>query len=446
MRTITLIALSFIPLALYAASIDRFVFINAPQVVSPSAVSEVFTVEAQDASGTPVNGTTVCIEVSSSSGTGEFSTNGTEWGDTPFRVLALTLSSNQYRRNFYFRDSTSGVHTITVHASPRPSDSTCPAYNVRENAVWTTSHQVTVGNGVTPPSANSSSTPDNPSSQSTSTASTGSAPLTPQILAYAGEDRTVFVGADSAFKGYAEGITGDPLQNARFVWSFGNGDQREGQNVAYHFAYPGRYVVVLEVANGLYSASDRVMVEAVPAAVAITDVTSDYIALKNESSVELDLAGWFLFASGARFAFPPNTILMPQQEVLVSNARTGLSGAEPSTVALQFPNGLVASVYQAPLFLARSAPTPSLSRGRATTPVGAAAAGQVADLAGEVSLEDAALITAPVVAAEGLLPRSSPTVIGWLATLLAFIVLVSAGFIVVRRSGYSEYSIKEIKE
>lgn len=443
MRILTLTALFFVPLALYAASIDRFVVTTAVQAVAPGAASEVFTIEAQDASGTPVNGTTVCLEVSSSSGTGEFSTNGTEWGDTPFRVLALTLSSNQYRRNFYFRDTTSGAHTVTVHAAPRPSDSTCPAYSVRENAVWTVSQQITVGSGNSAPSSTAPNTGASATTQDTPPASTGSAPITPQILAYAGEDRTVFVGADSAFKGYAEGISGDPLQNARYVWSFGNGDQREGQNVAYHFAYPGRYVVVLEVANGLYSASDRVIVEAVPAKVVITDVTSEYIALQNESPAELDLAGWFLFASGSRFAFPPNTILMPNQEVFVSNARTGLSGAEPRTVALQFPNGLVASVYQAPLFLSRTTSAPS--RGRAPAPAGAGAAEQIAEFAEENVFENADLITAPVVAAEGVLPRSSPTVVGWLATLLALVVLVSAGFMFVRRSGYSEYSIKEIQ-
>ncbi len=444
MRTVALVFFALVPFALSAAGIDHFSITTSPQVIEPGVTSAVFTVEAQDASGTPVNGTTVCLEISSSSATGEFSSNGTEWGTPPYRVLAITLSSNQYRRNFYFRDTTVGTHTITVHAVPRPSDTTCPAYDAKANAVWSTSQQVVVGSGGTSAPAVTPSAPSASSAVEAAPPSSPSAPFVSEILAYAGEDRTVFVGADSAFKGYAEGLAGEPLQNARYVWSFGNGDQREGQHILYHFAYPGRYVVVLEVANGLHSASDRVVVTAIPATVAITDVTADYIALKNESAAELDLAGWFLFASGKRFAFPNNTIVVPGQEVLVSNARTGLSGAEPNTVALQYPNGVVASSYVTPLFVARPV-APSLNRGRAAAPAASVAVGAVSDLAEDQVIQNADLITAPVVAAEGVLPRSSPVLIGWLVAVIALVVLGGAGFIFLRREAYSEYSVKEIQ-
>src|SRR3989344_3516778 len=100
--------------AVYANShIVRFTFTTPPQDIAVGAVSEQITIEAQDVSGSAVNGHTVCIHIVSSSPTGEFSTNAENWSAEPVRTLVLTLSSNQYRRNLYYKDSTDG-------APPRP--------------------------------------------------------------------------------------------------------------------------------------------------------------------------------------------------------------------------------------------------------------------------------------------------------------------------------------
>ena len=250
---------------------------------------------------------------------------------------------------------------------------------------------------------------------------------------------TVIVGADSTFTAEGYGTEDEPLPTARYVWSFGNGDRREGKSARYNFAYPGTYVVVVDLSSGFYSASDRIAVTALPAALSITNVTEEYIALKNEGKVEVDLGGWLLFSSGRQFQFPPHTIMLPGQEVFVSNKRTGLSGADSSTVALQYPNGLVATAYQYPLFISPPArsntkPAPAQSAGAAeTTP------------ASDAVLNNANLITAPVVAAGGN-SFSVPSLLWWILALFALIAISSAGVVFIRREGYKGYSVKEIKE
>lgn len=284
------------------------------------------------------------------------------------------------------------------------------------------------------PSATSASASAAPASSSTPPEST---PPAQSIMVSAGAARTVFVGADSTFEAFVSGALGEPLPSARVVWSFGNGDHREGRSVRYNFAYPGTYVVVVDAVSGMYSATDRLTVTAIPTALSVSAVTADYIALLNAGAVETDIGGWLLFAGGRQFQFPPHTILLPGEEVFVSNKRTGLSGADPSTVALQYPNGLVAASYEYPLFIpVAKAASPGASP-RTKQPETAAPT--------EATLNNAALITAPIVAAGGS-SFSVPPLLWWLLALFALVAVSASGVVVARHRGYKEYSIKELHD
>lgn len=301
-------------------------------------------------------------------------------------------------------------------------------------------NDITVGDVSTQQTAQQQSTTTTQTSDpgAASTSSSNSSVVfvsdTKSITVDAGPDRTVFVGADSVFEANVIGAAGDPIENARVVWSFGDGGRREGGKVLYNFAYPGEYVVTVDASNGIYSASDRVRVSAIPALVAITQVTADYIALRNDTKTDVDLGGWLLFSAGKQFQFPQHTVILSGQEVLVSNKRTGLSGADPGTVALQYPNGIVATAYQYPLFIASS-------RGSAAGPAPALAQAPAAQ--GAASPDDAPLatqnlITSPIVATGGNIG-----VWPWLAGI---VVLAGAGgaLLVYARRRESAYSIEEI--
>ena len=131
-----------IPFAAGAAGITQITFTSPPQTIEPSVASARITIEVEDAAGEAVRGSTVCLVVTSSSPTGEFSTNVDSWNAEPLRKLALTISSNQYRRNFYYLDSAEGVITLTANAALRPSGSTCTAW--KGTPVWSASQQITI--------------------------------------------------------------------------------------------------------------------------------------------------------------------------------------------------------------------------------------------------------------------------------------------------------------
>ena len=137
------VTISFaLPSVAGAAGITQIAFTSPFQTIEPSVASARITIEAQDAVGEAVRGSTVCVQVTSSSGSGEFSTNAESWSAEPIKKLALTISSNQYRRNFYYRDGGEGTLTLLVKAGLRADGSTCTEW--KGTPTWSASQQITV--------------------------------------------------------------------------------------------------------------------------------------------------------------------------------------------------------------------------------------------------------------------------------------------------------------
>jgi|TARA_Y100000310_G_scaffold214702_1_gene215617 PKD repeat protein len=168
----------------------------------------------------------------------------------------------------------------------------------------------------------------------------------PQIFAYAGNDRIVIVGADSKFQGQAFGIKRKPLEGARYLWNFGNGATKEGQNVLHHYEYPGKYVVILSVSSGSYSASDRVVVEALASDIEISEASMERISITNNSIREINLSWWRIKSGSSFFTIPENTIILPNHSLVFSYAVTGLFVTNPYNVALLYPNDTLAVSYE----------------------------------------------------------------------------------------------------
>lgn len=263
----------------------------------------------------------------------------------------------------------------------------------------------------------------------------------------AGGDRTVFVSADSIFEASVSGLIGEPLDSARVVWTFGNGDRKEGQKVLYNFAYPGTYVVVADASSGKYAASERFVVTAIPAQVRLTNVTNEYIAIKNDGDIDLDIGGWMLISGGRHFIFPQRTYILPREEVFVSNARTGLTPQHLTDATLMYPNGTLAASYEAPLFFGRRSGEGSRSGSRqAVTNTGTEPV--YSPEAQTQTLEQQDLITAPILAVDGQgeESRAFPPIVGWILTLLAIVGITIIGVLFVRGGEYREYAIEELDE
>ena len=154
-------------------------------------------------------------------------------------------------------------------------------------------------------------------------------------------EKNILSGADVFFEAGSLGVKGEPLENARHLWNFGDGTILEGEKVLHNYIYPGEYAVFLEVSSENFTATDKLYVSVLPSNLSISSAEVLFIKLKNDSAKEINLSRWILKAGGKFFIIPENTYIRPNGEITFPGERTLLNGSlEP--VNLLYPNGRVA--------------------------------------------------------------------------------------------------------
>ncbi|MDZ4226903.1 MAG: helix-hairpin-helix domain-containing protein, partial [Patescibacteria group bacterium] len=166
-------------------------------------------------------------------------------------------------------------------------------------------------------------------------------PPTPTIFADAGGDRTVIVGADTRFDARAYGKDQSDLTGkVRFSWNFGDGSTAEGMSILHHFAYPGRYAVVLSIAEGMEAVSDRIAVAAEPAKLAFSSLPDGSVSIENHAGRDLDLSGWIVKQFGRYLVLPEHSIILAGERLRIAQPTLGFWAN--SDAELDYPNGIVA--------------------------------------------------------------------------------------------------------
>ncbi|MBI2030415.1 lamin tail domain-containing protein [Candidatus Kaiserbacteria bacterium] len=213
--------------------------------------------------------------------------------------------------------------------------------------------------------------PAAPPAQSQSTSASVSsyvvAPV-PVLFADGGEDRTVIVGADVVLSGRAYLRSKDIVEKVRHSWNFGDGNVAEGAHVMHHWEYPGRYAVVLTVAQATDSASDRIIIVAEPAKLSFTTLTDGGVEIGNSAGRDLDLSRWIVHGTGQSFTLPPESFLLSGASLRISAKTLGFR-ADTAT-ELQYPNGLRAlSAGQSSVDTPPSAPVSAIPVAAITNPL-----------------------------------------------------------------------------
>ena len=188
-----------------------------------------------------------------------------------------------------------------------------------------------------------------PNDSSPSIASLSNFPIEPKIFVSAGKDLVALAGAEIILKGEAYGTDKSPLAGARYVWALGDGSIREGKEVRHTYRYPGKYIAVVDISSGMYSASDRASIEVVEPLLFISSLgsgSSHYVEIQNKTSYEIDLGGWQIVRSGnPSFIIPPHTIILPTKKLIFPEEVIGYVAATTG-VFLVYPNGKTLSEFR----------------------------------------------------------------------------------------------------
>lgn len=245
---------------------------------------------------------------------------------------------------------------------------TAPSTPRAENA---TSGPLPVVSATPQPSAQPSTTP-----KPTSTASASQTPPPkPSFTASAGPDKTTVVGSIIDFFGSALGYKNEPLEGARYLWNFGDGQTDQGKHVSHLFRIPGTYTVSLHVSNDTDMASDYATITVIPNQIQVAGVVpgeDGYITLKNGTQAELNIGGWVLEdGSGARFYLPPETMIGSGVQVAFSNDVTGVMKTESFPLTVRYSHGGIAMRYDAmpPQASPQSSPSASPKSSASDSPI-----------------------------------------------------------------------------
>lgn len=330
-------------------------FTSEPQTVAVGAISETITIQAQDGSGNAFKlPSTGCLALSSSA-SGEFSSSATSWS----AVSVLTMNKNSANRNFYYKGTAAGTHTLTVRLVLKPESESRSCTNwptVEWPTGWTTAQPITIGSGSNAPAnagentSTASSTPQiSEQASSASNGSSTSAPSepVPSLVVKMSAPASVSVGADATFSATVFGVKREPIPNARVVWSFGNGATREGISIRYAYNIPGSYAVIADAASGGLSGTAKLVVRAATPDIRVSRAVPGvhgFVEVENRSITELDVSGWGIASGAILFTIPDHTLILPSAKVAFPSEVTKIS-LDGNDARLLFPNGTLAAEY-----------------------------------------------------------------------------------------------------
>lgn len=302
-----------------------------------------------------------------------------------------------------------------------------------------------------PPSQTPGSTPASAVVQQQTSAQVAGEPTT--LAVRAGGDRVVAVGGGSQFFAEVLNAKGAKLSGARILWSFGNGESREGERVWYAYPYPGVYVVMVSASTVDGSATGRFAVEAIPPEVSMVNETDGGVSVFNHGAEELDVSLWIVAKGERTFRFPSGTFILPRSGIRLSPALLNLGAGE---ALLLYPNGARAAFEEertAEHMLGRGDMTRvPLPRTLSPESIREREEQEAADMPQEVRVLGTTTLPEPSRDGEPPLPHSPrETLLPWLMALFLVIGLGGAAAVLLRRSygpsdGYTIVDISEEKE
>lgn len=165
------------------------------------------------------------------------------------------------------------------------------------------------------------------------------------------EERIVPALADTEYLVKAVDSSNKVISDLDFNWSFGDGGEKYGKTVSYHYVYPGDYTLVVS-ADGFTSGAQAFMkVKVVSPKIEILGVGGmngeNIIDISNHTGYDIFLSQFYLVVDGKEYILPKNLLIAKDKTVHISGEAVGFK--KPTLeVSLLYPNKKVLNTYFIP--------------------------------------------------------------------------------------------------
>lgn len=166
-----------------------------------------------------------------------------------------------------------------------------------------------------------------------------------KISASAGRNRLVLVGAPIIFEEKLYTDKNEVIDGGNVSWSFGDGQTATGKIITHTYKFPGDYAVIMNVHRNADDYVARTNVRVVHPDIAIAEVVSEYIKIKNRSIYEANLGEWRVDSGQALFVFPRDTIIKEKGEMILGRDTAGLV-SDAGVIKLLSPVGKIISSFE----------------------------------------------------------------------------------------------------
>jgi len=139
------------------------------------------------------------------------------------------------------------------------------------------------------------------------------------------------------------------VSSLNFIWSFGDGGERFGQDVIYHYNYPGEYTLIVQADNYSGRGEAKMKVKVYQPEISILKVSTssqeNWVELKNHTNYDVYLSNFYLRINEQDFKLPTNFVIAKNQSVKVAGQALGFT-MPAMKFALLYPNKNILSEYK----------------------------------------------------------------------------------------------------
>ncbi len=155
------------------------------------------------------------------------------------------------------------------------------------------------------------------------------------------EEKIVPAGADVDYTVKAIDSNKSVIANLNFDWSFGDGGEKFGKDVSYHYVYPGEYTLIVSADGYTSGGQAKMKVLVIKPDILIvkvgTNKEENFIDLKNNTGYDLFLSNFYIKVDNQFYKLPKNFIIAKDKTVHVSGEALGFK-LPAYNVSLHYPN------------------------------------------------------------------------------------------------------------